>query len=62
MHGAVAGKEKMTTAVVIADHPGHGSRFRDAVHGAAMQWHGTSTVIAFDRGFAGLPGISILAH
>jgi len=34
---------------------------RDAIHGAVMQRHGISTIMTFDRGFVGLPGISILA-
>jgi predicted nucleic acid-binding protein len=34
---------------------------RDAIHGAVMQRHGISTIMTFDRGFASLPGISILA-
>ena len=34
---------------------------RDAIHGAVMQRHGIATIMTFDRGFAGLPGISILA-
>lgn len=34
---------------------------RDAIHGAIMQRHGISTIMTFDRGFAALPGISILA-
>lgn len=34
---------------------------RDAIHGAVMQRHGISTIMTFDRGFAALPGIGILA-
>ena len=34
---------------------------RDAIHAAVMQRHGIATIMTFDRGFAGLPGISILA-
>jgi predicted nucleic acid-binding protein len=34
---------------------------RDTIHGAVMRRHGISTIMTFDRGFAGLPGISILA-
>jgi len=34
---------------------------RDAIHAAVMQRHGISTIMTFDRGFAALPGIKILA-
>lgn len=34
---------------------------RDAIHAAVMQRQGISTIMTFDRGFAALPGISILA-
>ena len=34
---------------------------RDAIHAAVMQRHGIATIMTFDRGFAGLPGITILA-
>jgi predicted nucleic acid-binding protein len=41
--------------------PWGGSRCRDSIHGGIMQRHGISTIMTFDRGFAALPGISILA-
>jgi hypothetical protein len=34
---------------------------RYAIHGAVMHRHGITTIMTFDRGFAGLPGISVLA-
>ena len=34
---------------------------RDAIHGAVMRRHGITTIMTFGRGFAGLPGINILA-
>lgn len=34
---------------------------RDSIHAAVMQRHGISTIMMFDRGFAALPGLSILA-
>ena len=35
---------------------------RDAIHGAVMQRHGISTIMTCDRGFAALPGVSILSE
>ena len=35
---------------------------RNALHAAVMRRHGITTIMTFDRGFAGLPGISILAE
>jgi len=34
---------------------------RNVIHSAVMQRHGISAIMTFDHGFAGLPGISILA-
>jgi predicted nucleic acid-binding protein len=44
---------------IVMQHRGLSAR--DAIHAAVMQRHGISTIMTFDRGFAALPGISIVA-